>query len=125
MDMIAKKYNITKPFEWGRITSGNIHEAGGGSFLYYYYNNSTFTALQSIYKGTVIARFYCSDINWKREWFHVPRFSPTYWNSRDNTISFLDSIAKETNITSLTDWRRITVTFIKSKGGFVRNFGFD
>lgn len=49
--MIAKKYNIYKPLEWGRITAEHIHEAGGGSFLYYYYNNSIFIALQSIYKG--------------------------------------------------------------------------
>lgn len=75
----------------------------------------------------MFARFFLKtlpDIEWKREWFNIPRFSQEHWNSRDNTTKFLDGIAKETNITTLTDWRRITITFIKSKGGFVSDFGF-
>lgn len=65
---------------------------------------------------------YRRDIEWKREWFpNLPVFPKTYWNSMDNCRMFLDKLAKNYNISSLNDWRKISGNLISRRGGKVEN----
>lgn len=47
------------------------------------------------------------------------RKTATFWNNEENIRGFLDKIAREYHVEHVTQWKRITASLIKSKGGNV------
>lgn len=69
----------------------------------------------------VFATVLREDIEWKREWFtRKHKYGSEYWESQENCRIFLDSVAKENGIATAQDWRRVTSSVIKKKGGMVK-----
>lgn len=63
------------------------------------------------------------DVEWKREWFsNIPRFPKSHWNSIDNCLLFMKDIASTPKVNGNVDWRKVTVTLIRNKGGMVNDF---
>lgn len=57
------------------------------------------------------------DISWKREWFKVlPR---NFWDNYSNRKSFLDDISLKYNLKTSKEWKRVSVTLLRSRGGKV------
>lgn len=109
MENLAKKFQIIQPQEWNKLTIKKVIEHGGCSLLKRY-GLSLYRALQGIYP----------EVSWKREWFHIPRFPKTFWNSEVNQQEFLSEIAENYNLQSQTDWKRVSANFLRNKGGQVR-----
>lgn len=60
------------------------------------------------------------EIDWKREWFPgVAKYPKVYWNFVDNCRSFIEMIANCANIKSSSDWRKVSFSLIRHKGGTV------
>lgn len=116
LDEIAKKLNIKKPSDWGKVTVQHLQELGGSAFMRLY-NDSLFTCLQSIYKGMYLSfrllRY--KDIDWKYEWFrNLPK---SYWESMGNRKEFMEKIAKKLKIKNPSDWGKVTVHHFYELGG--------
>lgn len=125
LEKLKVQFNITCLSDWGKLTTRNVHKAGGATLMKYY-NNSLFKCLQSIYKGIFRTGCHQKEFEWKREWFPtLPRF-PTrhrgHWNSLDNCRTFLTHLAKSYSIQSTRDWNRITLSLIQLRGGRVFHF---
>lgn len=68
---------------------------------------------------------YFVDVEWNREWFsNIPRFPKTHWNSQENCRKFIDEITTSNNVGKIGDWRKVTLSLIRSKGGRVMNYLF-
>lgn len=51
-DELAKKFEITHPSEWSKISSSQIEVEGGNGILLYF-RRSVFRTLKSVYPGTM------------------------------------------------------------------------
>lgn len=120
MDEIAKKLQIQKPSHWGSITLQQVIEHGGRSILKHY-GDSLLKALMAIYPGAYFNHIVLIlETKWKREWFpKLPKYEVSHWASQENQKKFLDEIAAEYKIIEPNDWRRITLSLIRTKGGQV------
>ena len=121
MTKFAKKFHIKKPEDWGNITLNLFMQAGGTSVLDHY-ENSLLKALENIYPGLWENKCYINEIeiSWKREWFvNLSKFPHDYWNLIENQRKFLDEIASEYNIKTPNDWKRVSMSLIRKKGGQV------
>lgn len=60
------------------------------------------------------------EIPWRKEWFYnISRFPVTHWESAKNCKAFMDEIASKSNVHTTSDWRKVTLAFIKNNGGTV------
>lgn len=65
------------------------------------------------------------DIKWQRRWFsNIHRFPRSHWDSEENCRRFIDEISINSNIQTISDWRKISTTLIKNRGGVVSCFDF-
>lgn len=108
MENLAQQFQIMKPQEWSKLTVKKVIEHGGCSLLKLY-GLSLYRALHGIYP----------EVTWKREWFNIPKFPNAFWNSEVNQQEFLSEIARNYNLQSQPDWSRVSVEFIRKKGGQV------
>lgn len=107
LDKLAGELGIKESRDWGRVTQQQVINHKGGSLLALY-QFSLFNALQNVY----------NEIKWEREWFeYLPKYPDSYWDSTENQRNFLDSIASEYHIRQSRDWKRVSKTVIKNKGG--------
>lgn len=121
IELIAKKLKIKEPREWGKVTKSRFCELGGASILLYY-NGSIFHCLQSLYKGldSLCEVLSSQDIEWKREWFvNLPLIPKNHWESMENQRKFFEELAVHVNAKNPRDWRKISTTLIKHRGGLV------
>lgn len=82
----------------------------GGKQIIHKHKGSLFKALTCLYP----------EIEWQKTWFtNIPKYPSSYWNSIHNHKSFLEEIAFTYDIQSSTDWRRISNSLLKRKGGHV------
>lgn len=64
-------------------------------------------------------------MSWNKDWFsHDKRFKKDYWDNIANQTHFLNSLASEFHLKTVTDWYRVTSSLIKKKGGTVQS-AFD
>lgn len=127
LDEISLKLQCKQPNDWGTVTTHSVRQLGGNTLLKKY-KGSLFSCLKSIYTGLKLHRNFTmyQDIEWKKDWFlHIPQKPPipkSYWNSMENCREYLDSIARNYNLISSEDWRKVTNSLIVKKGGSVFTF---
>lgn len=60
-------------------------------------------------------------MKWDLNWFPAnSKYPQKYWKYLNNQRDFMDSIAREYHVTQPQDWRRVSLTIIRNKGGSVR-----
>lgn len=60
------------------------------------------------------------DISWKQEWFpNLPQYNQMHWEKESNQRDFLEKIAVNYGLHTPNDWRKVTVSLIRTKGGTV------
>lgn len=122
LDEISLKLKIKKPSDWGTVTN-QIFCALGGTSLLSYHKGSLLLCLKSVYKGFFhLLRLTTNlpEIEWQVKWFpKVRRFPKRYWNSIENCKKFLEDVALSSNIKEMSDWRKISNAFIRTRGGTV------
>lgn len=60
------------------------------------------------------------DIEWKAEWFpRTHKYTSLFWQSEENCRFFLSKLRQEV-LSDQSDWRQVSLTLIKQRGGMVR-----
>lgn len=115
-DWAFKELKLRHDEDWYNVTSSQINSLGGGTVLRKYYNSSLSLALKAIYP----------EIQWTPwRFLRSPR---GLWKDEANVTQFLDSLAKEYEITQVQDWSNMSKKLIRqhkgaqllhTKGGFL------
>lgn len=109
LESIASSFGISSPKDWGKVTNEHVIQRGGKALLHHY-DGSLFRCLQSVYNET----------SWKREWFkNIPLYPSTHWKNPNNQKTFLDGLASHYHLKKPEDWKRISISLIRKKGGEV------
>lgn len=119
LENLSKELGVKNPIDWGKITVKDFYDHGGHSLLR---RTSIVEVLRKNYPGNFLRIFTrnCQEIKWELEWFsNLPRYGRGHWLSYENQLNFLDSIAMKYHVSQPNDWKRITSSLIKSKGGQV------
>eukprot|EP01114_Cavostelium_apophysatum_P020910 TRINITY_DN7146_c0_g1_i1.p1 TRINITY_DN7146_c0_g1~~TRINITY_DN7146_c0_g1_i1.p1 ORF type:complete len:487 (-),score=70.02 TRINITY_DN7146_c0_g1_i1:20-1480(-) len=111
---VSRDLGVCSPADWGLITKQKILERGGGGMIDAF-GGSVRKALEYAYP----------EVSWSIEMFpNVPSVPTRYWLNPDNRRKFLDSLKEELGISRSSDWGKITVEQMRSKGGigFLNHF---
>lgn len=115
-DWLSPLLNIQSLEDWYRIKPSQVNKYGGRELLQHYYHNSLALALQSLYPHH----------NWRPwkfyEWqshssTNNSMVSSSYWEYRENTIVYLEWLAKELNIQRRSDWDEVNTADIVNRDG--------
>lgn len=120
LEQIKTKYQIKEPKDWGKMTTTQIHSAGGSALLTHYYEGSLFKCLSSVYKGSFyyFLQTHELEIHWKKEWFpYLPSAPKSYWKSVQNKKQFLETVKREYNIQEPSEWGKVKRKDIVRIGG--------
>lgn len=119
MNEVAKKLDIEKPQDWGNIPATLVMEYGGSRLLGKY-GSSLNKTLATIYPGLNNTLFIFKEISWDPKWFKFcQRVPSSFWNISTNQKRFFDNIAEKNQISSPTDWLRVSTTLVQKSGGQV------
>lgn len=99
----AKRHNIRRPSDWGRITIRDIKTNSG---ILSRYHGSIPSALKETFP----------EILWRDEWFQEAK-KWKYWEIQENRKKFFESFAQRRNIQNQRDWGKVTVMEIRENGG--------
>lgn len=125
VDELGRKLQIREPKDWGSVTYKQFCSFGGGTLLKRY-RSSVMLALKGIYTGLDVFIIFLLEIEipWNAKWFQAARYPRDYFESPGNQRVFLDQLSSTYKLTSISDWRRITMSLIKNHGGKVFLFYF-
>lgn len=113
-DDLAKKFEISKPSQWNKISLDQIEEEGGVGLLRYYGRNM-YQTLSKVYPGTSQNSILTLiEVEWKKDWFLSPK---GYWKNISNQSVRFESLRQQFKIKSPRDWGKVTIEQIKLNGG--------
>lgn len=117
LDEVAKKLQLKKPNDWGKVTVRQVNKMGGGTLLTTYFNGSLFACLKSVYSGKNSLSFLANeiDIEWNKNWFS--NLIKSDWKATENRKNFMDELALKLNIKSPKDWGKVRLRTIYEQGG--------
>lgn len=104
-DSLASVLQIRNPDDWTKVTSKLVLQ-NGGAFLHTYFKGSVPNALKELYPET----------NWSKI-FYKPRRN--FFTSIENQISFLTHLSQKYELNSFRDWKKVSLSLIRSNGGGV------
>lgn len=96
LDWAGKELGFRKMEDWYGVKRSDLENLGGATLVKYHYNGSVIRALLAVYP----------EHEWV-EWKFV-KLPKGFWNSEDNTQSFLHWLEKELGIKRMEDWYSIT-----------------
>lgn len=127
MDKLAERLNIKDPEDWSKISAKIIISNGGGG-LVYKYGMSVYRTLCNVYPGFLtFSNILRIDTIWNPDWFKsfFRKYPVGHWEDLNNQRKFLESISSQYNISSPSQWHKVSIGFLQKKGGRVFAFVFD
>lgn len=106
---VAKKFRVENERDWERVTKENVREMGGRRLLTMC-GDSVRDMVE--FAMTHAAHDSAEGVGGVRG--QVPN---GYWKTKENQRRFMDSVAKEFNVKSPADWRRVKTSDIVHRGG--------
>ena len=108
------KLKLNSIDDWNKLTKDQISKLGGSGLFKYY----------SLYKVKCLGcpelpskRFGSSEIPFSKENLNINRKPKGYWDDTNNVLKFIEQLKEEYNLTTLSDWKKLTNEQIQNIGG--------